>query len=349
MLVLSDKAQLLVSMGFVYTLAGVGLGTHMQVEMPTRFSSAIDGSLQSIYEADFDKKNPLNIHAVAAMTAIKYAVFGQAKSGALVGEDGWLFTSEEFEVEPNFHHNLADAADEIAQIQALLEENDITLIPVLVPDKADVYAEHLSFVRPVEVETRRQYLLSLLVLRGVTAIDATDTLRSLKNAGHGFLKDDTHWSPHGSKAVAKLVAAHHAGLDVPLTSVSVTTVQGPSKQFDGDLLQFVPTGSFRKAIGPAQQYIDNFTTTIQTEGGLFDDASVDVALVGSSFSAKSDWNFLGFLQDALGADVLNFAAEGQGPFAPMRAFLASDTFRNETPKLVIWEIPIRYTSKEIAR
>ncbi|MFT5798028.1 MAG: alginate O-acetyltransferase complex protein AlgJ [Candidatus Azotimanducaceae bacterium] len=349
MLVLSDKAQLLVSMGFVYTLAGIGLSTHMQIDMPTRFESAIDGSLQAIYEADFDKKNPLNIHAVAAMGAIKYAVFGQVKSGAIVGKDGWLFTSEEFDVEPNFYHNLTAAADEIAQIQALLEENDVTLIPVLVPDKADVYAEQLSFVRPVEVETRRQYLLSLLVVRGVPAIDATDTLRSLKNSGHGFLKDDTHWSPHGSKAVAKLVAAHHAGLDVPLTSVSVTTVQGRSNTFDGDLLQFVPTGSFRTSIGPAQQHIDTFTTTVQTEGGMFDDTSVDVALVGTSFSAKSDWNFLGFLQASLGADVLNFAAEGQGPFAPMHAFLASDTFLNETPKLVIWEIPVRYTSKEMIR
>jgi alginate O-acetyltransferase complex protein AlgJ len=347
MLILSDKAQLLVSMGFVFTLAGIGLSTHMRVDMPTGFPSATDGSLQSVYEADFDKVNPLNIHAVTAIAALKYAVFGQAKSGAVVGKDGWLFTSEEFEVEPNFYQNLADAANEIAQIQVLLKDHDVKLIPVLVPDKSDVYAEQLLFSRPVEIETRRQYLRSLLTAQGVATIDATDTLRSLKNEGHGFLKDDTHWSPQGSQAVAKLIATHHDGLDVPLTSASVTTIQGPTNQFDGDLLRFVPTGSFRQTIGPAQQYIDTFTTTVQTEGGLFDDVSVDVALVGTSFSAKSEWNFLGFLQDALGADVLNFADEGQGPFAPMRVFLESDTFLNETPKLVIWEIPVRYTSKEI--
>ena len=347
MSIFSDRIQLLVSMGFVYILASVGLSTHVQVNMPTGFQSAIDGSLQSIYEADFDKMNPLNIHAIAIMGALKYAVFGQAQSGAIVGKDGWLFTSEEFEVGPNFRQNLTDAADEIVRVKALLKNHDTTLITVLVPDKSDVYAEQLSFVRPVEVETRRQYLLSLLAARGVVPIDATITLRALKNDGHGFLKDDTHWSPHGSKAVAKLVAAHNAYLDAFLTSASVTTVQGRSNQFDGDLLQFVQTGFFRKYIGPTQQHIDTFTTTVHTEGGLFDEASVDVALVGTSFSAKSDWNFLGFLQDALGADVLNFAAEGQGPFAPMHVFLGSSTFRNETQKLVIWEIPVRYTSKEI--
>jgi alginate O-acetyltransferase complex protein AlgJ len=74
-----------------------------------------------------------------------------------------------------------------------------------------------------------------------------------------------------------------------------------------------------------------------------------VALVGTSFSAKSDWNFLGFLQNALAAEVLNFSAEGQGPFAPMQTFLASDTFKNTPPKLVIWEIPVRYTSMDMIK
>lgn len=349
MLILRDKAKLLVSIGFVYTLAGVGLSTHMQIDQPTGLASAIDGSLQSIYETNFNKMNPLNTHAIVSLGALKYAVFGQAQSGAVVGKDDWLFTSEEFEVEPNFYQNMTNAVDEISRVQKLLKDHDVKLIPVLVPDKSDVYTEKLPFTRPVEIATRRQYLRSLLTARRVTPIDATDTLRALKNEGHGFLKDDTHWSPQGSQAVAKLVATYHDGLGVPLTSVSVTTTQGRSNLFDGDLLQFVPTGVFRQTIGPAQQYIDTFTTTVKTEGGLFDDVSVDVALVGTSFSAKPEWNFLGFLQDALGADVLKFATEGQGPFAPMHMFLASDTFRNKTPKLVIWEIPVRYTSKEIAQ
>lgn len=45
-------------------------------------------------------------------------------------------------------------------------------------------------------------------------------------------------------------------------------------------------------------------------------------------------DFRGFTLDGL--------AQGQGPVKPMDTYLASDGFRDAPPKVVIWEIPLRY-------
>jgi alginate O-acetyltransferase complex protein AlgJ len=54
------------------------------------------------------------------------------------------------------------------------------------------------------------------------------------------------------------------------------------------------------------------------------------------------WNFEGALKEALGADVLNVANQGEGPVRPMQEYLVSETLQNTPPELVIWEIPERF-------
>ncbi len=76
--------------------------------------------------------------------------------------------------------------------------------------------------------------------------------------------------------------------------------------------------------------------------GLFGDAAIPVVLVGTSYSANAAFGFEAHLKVALQRDVLNLAEEGKGPFAPMKAFLDGDVLKNSPPKLVIWEMPIRY-------
>lgn len=344
---LNETTELLASVGFVIGLAVIGLWTHSFVDDLRPHQSVLNGDFQSVYEHEFVKANPLNAAATAIMGAVKYAGFREAEAGAVIGKDGWIFTAEEFETHEDFDANLSRSADEIVRVQTLLQSHGVTLIPVIIPDKAEVYSEFLRVERPIEVATRRAKLMSLLASNGVTALDAFDVLGASHVWKDGFIKDDTHWSPKGSLAVAKMVAAHQATTDVQLTPATVTTTKGPAQNYDGDLLKFVPTGNFRATIGPSQHQLETYVTTVEAEGGLFGDASIDVALVGTSFSAKSEWNFAGFLQQELGADVLNFSTEGQGPFTPMRTYLASDDFQNAPPKIVIWEIPARYTSKDL--
>jgi alginate O-acetyltransferase complex protein AlgJ len=65
-------------------------------------------------------------------------------------------------------------------------------------------------------------------------------------------------------------------------------------------------------------------------------------LVGTSYSANDVWSFNSSLKLSLQQDVLNKAEEGKGFVIPMRNYLASLDSQALAPKLVIWEIPIRY-------
>ena len=339
----------LAAVAFVCMLALTGLSTHALRTTPLDSYDLWDGRMQTSYEAGFEAAMPLNDLAVTSIAALKYAVFGQAQTGAVVGKDGWLFTAEEFTTTPALGANLGRAADEIARVHGVLAQRGVHLIPVIVPDKAEVHRAHLHRPPPAQITLRRPALMALLEARGITALDAFDVLGAPALAQTAFLKDDTHWSPHGARAVARQIAAHHATLDIALPTAAVTTQQSAPVDFDGDLLNFVPTGALRAAFGPAQHQIDVFTTTVQSAAGLLGAQSAAVALVGTSFSAKPQWNFCGFLQDALRAEVVNFATQGQGPFAPMHAYLASAAFRDTPPATVVWEIPARYTSKDMTR
>ena len=67
-----------------------------------------------------------------------------------------------------------------------------------------------------------------------------------------------------------------------------------------------------------------------------------IALVGTSYSAARIWSFESQLKGALGADIVNYAQEGHGPFVPMRSFMKKVEVGEVEVKAVIWEIPIRY-------
>ena len=81
--------------------------------------------------------------------------------------------------------------------------------------------------------------------------------------------------------------------------------------------------------------------------GAFDlfgtDTPASIALVGTSYSANPRWSFEAALKLALQEDVINHAEEGQGPVAPMHAFLER-VDPVAPPPVVIWEFPVRYLS-----
>ncbi len=330
--------------GFVGALALVGALSHSGAG-PLPQADVIKGEFQSAYEDSFKAANPLKDIAVGAFASIRYGLLNEASPGAIVGRDGWLFTAEELEVHDNFDANIHDAAARIAEVRDELAAKGVRLIAAVVPDKADIYEDKLGLERPQHVRGRLAKFNGYLDLIGVDRIDAANALRVASADGETFMRDDTHWSPLGARAVADAIGRRLAGADIAHVNVETTALSGTS--FDGDLLSFVPTGPFRGQVGPAQQTIQQFDTTVEAAGGLFGDATVDVALIGTSYSAKSEWHFEGFLKQALSADVLNLSMEGQGPFAPMDAFLAGDILKTTPLKLVIWEIPVRYISKDL--
>ena len=83
-------------------------------------------------------------------------------------------------------------------------------------------------------------------------------------------------------------------------------------------------------------------TAADSQDALFADSEVPVTLVGTSYSANPNWNFVGALKQALRSDVINDSKDGHGPILPMLAYLKSDAFKNTPPQVLIWEFPERY-------
>lgn len=330
--------------GFVGALALIGALSHLGAG-PLPQGNVIKGEFQSVYEDSFKAANPLKDIAVGAFASVRYGLLNEPSAGAIVGRDGWLFTAEELEVHANFNANIHASAERIAQVRNELSAQGIQLVAAIVPDKADIYSAQLGLSRPEDVQRRLGKFLGYLDLAGVDRVDAAAVLRHASVDGDVFMRDDTHWSPLGAEVIANAVGRRLGGADISHTKVE--TVALGERPFDGDLLSFVPTGPFRSLVGPERRTIERFQTSVEAGGGLFGDAAIDVALIGTSFSAKPEWHFEGFLKQALNADVLNMSLEGQGPFAPMDAFLASDVLKNTPPKIVIWEIPVRYISKDL--
>src|SRR5581483_361572 len=249
-----------------------------------------------------------------------------------------------------------DAIGELARNLALiswvrenLSRQDVRLIMAIVPSKARVYPEHLRTRVPPSLH-QQLYGRALGHCRGlgIAAPDLLETLTEGKRRAATFLRTDTHWTPFGAQLAADSIATIARRL-LPLHSAGKSTFRIEKTGLQthrGDLLNFLPLDPYFARLLPPPEEID-VAQTIK-EGGddsadlLGDAAAPDVALIGTSYSAEREWNFAGALESKLQRDVANYAKEGQGPFAPMIAYLKSDDFRTAKPKLVIWEVPERY-------
>ena len=115
----------------------------------------------------------------------------------------------------------------------------------------------------------------------------------------------------------------------------------------GDLRLFLPLDPLFENLMPAQEPLQKRNTMAASdqpaaEDALFANTEVPVALIGTSYSANPNWNFVGALKEALHSDVVNYAEDGHGPILPMLSYLKSDAFKNSPPQVLIWEFPERY-------
>ncbi|MNF51318.1 Alginate biosynthesis protein AlgX precursor [compost metagenome] len=167
----------------------------------------------------------------------------------------------------------------------------------------------------------------------------------LADAGHDFyFRGDQHWTPYGAERAAKIVAQ------------KVKQVPGfadiPQREFETKKSgRMGKTGTLHNVAGQlcgtsyAIQYMDQFVTEPKGESGgddLFGDSGdPQITLVGTSHSGKN-YNFAGFLEQYIGADVLNVAFPGGGLEGSMLQYLGSEDFQTKPPKILIWEFSPLY-------
>jgi len=317
-----------------------GLGRDI-AEMPRTASAYLSGEAAHQIDTYYKKIMPHRLPSVDAMGAARYLAFREGRPGVVVGENGWLFSKEEFEATLMRTPDLAEAAAGVAAIRDQLATQGIELVVVPLPAKADIYREHVSYAAiPTDLERLYGDFLTVLDNAGIRSVETRAPLLEAKAEGPLFLTTDTHWTPLGAEVVADAVGAALGKRDAAYTIADVAPVER-----EGDLSKFIVTGGLAPLVGLGPETVVPREAIAPHEAApadIFGPSSIPFVLTGTSYSANSQWSFGESLKVALGSDVLNLAEEGKGPIAPMRAFLKSDTLRDTPPEVVIWEFPVRY-------
>ncbi|CAD5108481.1 alginate O-acetyltransferase [Zestomonas carbonaria] len=160
-----------------------------------------------------------------------------------------------------------------------------------------------------------------------------------------YFRGDQHWTPYGAQRTAKIVADTIHGMPA---------FEGiPRREFVSKVIgRMGKKGTLHNVAGQlcgtsyAIEYMDQFATEPKDASGsddLFGDSgNPQIVLVGTSHSGQN-YNFAGFLQEHIGADVLNVAFPGGGLEGSMIEYLGSQEFRDSPPKILIWEFSPLYS------
>ncbi|MDB5970731.1 MAG: hypothetical protein JWQ90_3181 [Hydrocarboniphaga sp.] len=308
--------------------------------------AVLDGRMAKSFETHYDQAFPARGFGISLWAAIDYLIFGEAQSGVVLGRDGWLYTDEEFvvpkaaeqQVERNFAH--------IREVRDQLAAHGVKLVVALVPAKSRVYPEHLRKRKPPAFrEGLYAQAEEELTANGIASPDLLQSLISGKRDGPTFLRTDTHWTPQGAAQAAVVVAAALRRM-LPVSaeaSAGFTTVTAAKRKHHGDLLNFLPLDPYFSRLLPPLDEVSTASTTAAGGDDLLGAAAAPrIALVGTSYSANPEWNFVGDLRQALSEDIANYAKDGRGPFQPMFDYLQSEDYKQAPPRAVIWELPERY-------
>lgn len=301
----------------------------------------LDGRNARQIESLYDEKFVMKDWATNAWAALDYQLFNEGRPGVVVGKQGWLFSKEEFVWSPREAAHLQAALDEIATVARQFSAANIQLLPVLLPAKSEIYSEQLQQANPQLQARLYEQALHGLADRGVSVVDLRPLLWRAAKQQEVFLKSDTHWTPFGASQVAQWTAQQ---LGQEGDGQRFSTEPGEAKSYRGDLLNYIPVAPHFENWGPDA---DVLASPVTLDNGGGDDLLADVPaitrlLIGTSYSANEAWNFAGAIKQATGADWVNYAEQGKGPFQPMRTWLADNPLAKTEIRQVVWEIPVRY-------
>lgn len=256
------------------------------------------------------------------------------------GRDGWLFRSEA-DLLMNFGIT-AEGLQRLVRFRDALRTRGTELLIMVQPSRGLMHADKIADARvayDVDV-ARASYLRLLSDLRGAgIVVPPLERLVQQRTAEPYFWRTDHHWTPQGTRLTAQLVAeAVHA-----MPQYAQIPHQAFVTRREGVLGRLGTLDNAAGRIcgfGAARQYEPRFVTEpAGGEGGdLFGDESLPrITLVGTSNSGPI-YNFSGFLSEAIGADVLNASVIGGGMDAAMLSYLVSEEFRQNPPRILIWEL-----------
>jgi alginate biosynthesis protein AlgX len=261
-------------------------------------------------------------------------------------QDAWLFRTQE-DLRTQFGTSAAGLRM-LKELRDAFNSRGVELVVVYQPTRGLV---NRSKLKP-EDQARFDYDLALRNYRQALAsfekvglrVPDLSPLTDEQEEQPFYFRRDQHWTPYGAERTARLVAE---------TVKRIPAFESiEKKEFVSQRIGLMgKTGTMQKVASQlcgtvyAPQYIDQFATEPKAESGsdeLFGDSTPpQITLVGTSHSGPN-YNFGGFLEQHIGADVLNVAFPGGGLEGAMLEYLGSEEFQNNPPKILIWEFSPLY-------
>lgn len=332
----------IVSVGFVSIRASHDFKT------TAREQSLVNGALSSSFEKYYNDTLPIRNFAVNFWGAINFALFNEGRQGVVIGDNGVLFTDEEFYEPANSAEVLRQNIKKIVALKSEAEAHSIPICVVLLPAKADIYDSWLAAKKPSRfMNGMYRSVADQLRAEGVQLVDLRPTFKQHSQQTQLYIKNDTHWTPAGADLAAQVISASTRKYLASDSSKRYVTTVVSHEVHTGDLLNYLPLEPYFASLLPKKEMLEiRKTQLVEQEEeaglGLFGDAEAGVALVGTSYSADERWNFAGALKQHLSADVYNYASRGEGPYKPMQEYFKTNDWIDHPPELVIWEVPVRY-------
>jgi len=244
----------------------------------------------------------------------------------------------------------------LKQLSDTLKQKGVQLMIVYVPTRGLLHNAHFAQTEVAQYQAAQalanyRHALERIRQQDILVADYS-TLITVPQEHDYYFKRDHHWSPYGARATAALVADYIKTQpiyqDLP-KKVFINRHEGVYGR-EGTLQlawKNLCDQQFHK------QFVDKYVNDLgeqdsgSAEDALFsDEAEPAVTLVGTSFSADLKFNFVGFLREYMGVDIVNEAIEGDGFEGSILQLLNNPQFLKAPPKLLIWELPAYYQLDE---
>jgi alginate O-acetyltransferase complex protein AlgJ len=315
--------------------------------IPVNQKDFLDGHLTAAWAKGLDHNLPWREQLIGWANAGRYLLTRGAGDQVRLGRDDWLFSVEEIQFDAQAQAHAQARVQMMAQAARALDAQGVKVVVALVPDKVRMLAQHLSASQyPDWYSNRYADLLQTIAHAHVPVVDLRPALQSPPGEPERYYRTDTHWNQLGALSAAQAVAqtVHSIAPGLP-TARFETRPEGGNQARVGDLLRMMGLQSMPDLLRPRPDIEQPHTTEKLADGapvGLLGDVAIPVVLVGSSYSQRA--NFHGYLQQALGAEVLNAAKDGGGFIQSIQAYLNDDAFRTQKPQVIVWEVPERVFS-----
>jgi alginate biosynthesis protein AlgX len=268
------------------------------------------------------------------------------KSRVHQGTDGW-FLREGSDLQEFFELGGADLSY-MGRFAAALRAKGVKLVYLPVPPKAIIQPNRIGpSLKPEDYapDTARDDFETALAewrQQGVVAVDVLKSPVKLAANEDFFFGRDQHWQPTGARIAAAAVKAALAD-DPDYQALDKKTYETKDLGRAEPRPSAMLTALQRMCNDTLPQEKSEVFETTAGEAGASDllggDGTTPVALVGTSFSDIEAFNFVGFLQEALGLEVANYAISGGGAFTAIESYVNSDALEQAPPKYILWENP----------